>query len=157
MINKKNEKLKWQTDIWFNSVWGEKFINKFILKGKKTLVERHLLNSFILIKKNLGKEPILLLEKTLKVMRPLFDYTSKRIGTKFHLIPGPISIRRQISIALTWTVSAIKNQAKKPLTNRVFNEFNSLLFNQQNTLIKIRNAHYEKLNENRNNIRYRWK
>jgi small subunit ribosomal protein S7 len=150
------KKIKWQTDLIYNSVWLKKLTNKLMLKGKKSVVEKIVYNSIVSLKTKFKKNPVALFDKTLLLARPIFIFVVKRVFSKNYQVPVPVNFRRQIITSLSWLVESIRDRKENRLEVKVFNEFSSFLQNKETSLTIKRNKHYDSVTENRINARYRW-
>lgn len=107
-------------NLYYESFWVSKFINKFVKDGRKTTVQRQVLQAFKNIKNRTGVNPTHLLLKSLSVLQPSVGaakfYTKKQSRRKSRkkgfLIPVPISETKQIVMALTWLVRIINYQKR---------------------------------------------
>lgn len=152
----KIKRIKWQTDIVLGSVWLKKLVNKLMLKGKKAVVEKILYKTVADLKIKFKKNPVVVFDKTLLLVRPIFIFAIKRIFSKNYQIPVPVNFRKQIITTLTWFVESIRDRKEQKLEFKLFSEFGSFLQNKESNLVVRRNKHYSLATENRINARYRW-
>lgn len=78
----------------------EKFINKFMKAGKKSIVEKKVLQAFKTIKKKTGRHTFYLFINLLIKFRPFLGFVSKRLGKEFKKAPVPLYPRRQTIVSL---------------------------------------------------------
>ena len=90
---KKYQKIKVKIDPLYQSTWFSKFINKFMLDGKKHVVEKIIYNSLWQIKKKFRHNPLKLLFISLRKLKPFFGFISKRLSKQWKEIPIPIGQR----------------------------------------------------------------
>lgn len=150
------KKIKWQTDLLYNSVWLKKLTNKLMLKGKKAVIEKIIFETIIDLKIKFKKNPVDLFDKTLLLVRPIFVFVIKRIFSKNYQIPVPLNFRRQIVTSLSWFVESIRERKEQKLSLKLFAEMASFMQNKESSLLAKRNKHYNLVSENRINARYRW-
>ena len=146
-----------QMDPIFNSVWLNKFINKFIKHGRKHIAEQTVLKSFKEIKYKIQKKPILLLISLLLKTRPIISFVSKRKGKQVIDIPIPIAAKKQLLISLKWIVLAIKINKSISLKKKITNEFVKFGLNTGLSLKTRKSSFLKRIFESRLNSRYRWK
>lgn len=75
-------------------------MNKFMLDGKKHLVEKVTSETFMDLKSKTGTKPLPIFLGIIIKFRPLLDLSSKRQGKQMRKIPGPLLPRRQAIVAL---------------------------------------------------------
>ena len=75
-------------------------MNKFMLDGKKHLVEKVTNETFVDLKIKTGTKPLSIFLDIIIKFRPLLDLSSKRQGKKIRKIPVPLLPRRQTIVAL---------------------------------------------------------
>jgi len=154
---KKYNKLKFKPDSFYQSYWLAKFINKFMRDGKKHVIENALWKTFCQTKIRTKKMPLTIFFAILMKIRPLFGFISKQFRKQRKKIPVPLYPRRQIIIALKWLVLSIKVKNLHSLEKRILSEFFDFLEKRKTALFKRCADHIADLNENRINMRYRWK
>jgi len=109
----KNYRFDWV----FDSLWLNKFVNKFVKHGNKKVVEKHITKAFLTIQRETHCNPTHILLHSMLALKP-FVWLEKRIKPlrkrkrKIMLIPNPITPRKQTIISLNWLVSLILFQKK---------------------------------------------
>lgn len=68
--------------------------------GRKSIVEKTIIKSFISIKDATQKKPILLLLSVIVKTRPVLSFVSKRKGKRFIDIPIPLPPKQQLLLSL---------------------------------------------------------
>ena len=86
----------------YGSVLVQKFINKLLLKGKKTKAETIVYGAFEEARKKLNKEPIEIFEKVLENITPLLQVKARRVGGATYQVPIEISKTRGQAQAMQW-------------------------------------------------------
>ena len=113
-------KFQIKDDLYYESFLMSKFINKFMKHGRKTTVQRQILQGLKTVKDRTGINPAIILVKSLSVLKPTLGtakfYTKRQARRKRRkkgfLIPVPISEAKQMVIALTWFVRIIHDQKR---------------------------------------------
>jgi ribosomal protein S7 len=154
---KKYQKKKVRIDPIYQSMWFSKFTNKFMLNGKKHIVERNVYNSLCQIQHKFHRNPLNLLFLTLKKIRPAFGFISKRLGKEWKKIPIPIKPRQQFILALKWLVLHTKTESDHKLEARIVRVFTNFFKKKKTSLTKFRRQYQIKIVEERVNTRFRWK
>jgi len=154
---KKYQNKKVRVDPLYQSFWFSKFINKFMLQGKKHLIEKIMYNSFYQMKNKFRRQPLILLFIILMKLKPLLGFISKRLGKEWKQIPVPLAPRRQLIMALKWLVAHTKTESDRTLEARLIRVFNSFFQKKKTALTKYRNQYHFNLTQERVNSRFRWK
>lgn len=154
---KNKSKIKVKLDSLYQSFWYSKFSNKFMLQGKKHVIEKILYLTFFKIKMHLKRSPLTLMFILLMRIKPLLGKIPKRLGTEWKTVPTPLNPKEQLIIALKWLVLQIKTEGEKNFANRVYKVFVKFFDSRRNSLIRHRNIHRFDLIKDRINLRYRWR
>jgi ribosomal protein S7 len=69
---------------------GKKFVNRLMLCGKKFIAEKILLQSLVLIRSTLGKNPIQILMLAITNVKPVVEIRSIRLRGANYQVPIPL-------------------------------------------------------------------
>lgn len=86
----------------YNSVVLQKFINKLILKGKKSKAETIVYRALELVKERTQQEPMEVFNKAIDNITPLVDVKSRRVGGATYQVPVEVSKVRGQALAMSW-------------------------------------------------------
>jgi small subunit ribosomal protein S7 len=84
----------------YNSVAITKLINNIMIDGKKGKAQTILYNSFEIIKKETGKDPMDVFNKALDNIMPTLELKVRRIGGSNYQIPVEVTERRRRILGL---------------------------------------------------------
>jgi len=144
----------------FRSFWFSKFISTLVIKGKKQMVWKNILNAFIGIKSEFGKNPVILLFDILELYRmPIKALPPKDKTRKIIIRTHLISWWKQYTQILRWLRQSLGGSVKnhQSWNNRVSVELKNLLNENNNTLIKKKcEINYELSAFGRVNLHFRW-
>lgn len=143
-------------DTFYNSIWVNKFINKFVKQGRKHIIERHFKRAFSVLKYSLKRLPGFLLLQKIFEFRPLLTYINKTINRKQISIPLPIKERRQCILALDAIVKHIKNLNDPVLSTRIVIILSDIFANKKHLLVKKLTTDVKILSEARLFVNLRW-
>lgn len=160
MKTRTKKKLKYiSPEVFSQSFWLLKLINKFMRDGKKARVETAFATAFFLFKSQyLTKAPYFLLFRTFLLYRPLIGFSKKRISRQFKSVPIPLSPHRQMVMVLTWFTHALRTLNRGPLRMRLLRELQLIQTQQKSSLKRykdVQDLHFS-LVMHRVNTRYRW-
>jgi len=113
------ERREVKPDSVYNSVLVNRFINKIMLDGKKSLAESLLYDAMDLLKEETGEEPITVLQEALSNVMPTLEVKSRRIGGSNYQVPVEVSDYRRRSLAIRWIVEDARNRNERTMKERI--------------------------------------
>ena len=90
-----------------------KLINRAMISGKKTIARKHIYQALSVAQKKQGEEPLVILTKAIDNIKPRIIVRPRRIGGAAYQIPVPVSVRRQLSLAIRWLIEAARTRPNK--------------------------------------------
>ena len=90
-----------------------RLINRVMVSGKKTIARKHVYQALLAAQKKQGKEPLVILTKAIDNIKPRIIVRPRRIGGAAYQIPVPVSVRRQLSLAIRWLIEAARTRPNK--------------------------------------------
>jgi len=90
-----------------------RLINRVMVSGKKTIARKHVYWALSAVQKKQDKEPLVILTKAIDNIKPRMIVRPRRIGGAAYQIPVPVSVRRQLSLAIRWLVEAARARPNK--------------------------------------------
>ena len=99
----------------YKSMLVAKFINCFMLDGKKSTTQRMMYDAMDIIGKRVkDAEPLEVFEKAVENVRPLLEVRSKRVGGQTYQVPMQVNKKRQLSLAIRWIRASVRGGSGKP-------------------------------------------
>src|SRR3990167_7283111 len=99
------EKRQIEPDPVFNSITIEKFINKVMQDGKKSIARRIVYDSLQAFAKKINaKDPLEAFEQAMENAMPTLEVKSRRIGGATYQVPMEIAPERRASMAMKWII-----------------------------------------------------
>lgn len=157
---KKDKRLLINPEPFSQSFWMMKLINKFMLRGKKFIIEKIILIAFYELRHTyVDIQPFFVLFRYLILYRPIFGFNKIRLSRIFKMIPVPLSSKRQMISILTWFIQAVRLLKTGNLKQRFYQELKNIRIKQKSALVKYKPVYefYFQIVSNRVNIRFRWK
>ena len=149
-------KRKAKPDPLFNSIVVEKFINKMMLHGKKSLARKIMYSAMEQLSKKTGEEnPLIALEQALDHAKPTLEVKSRRIGGATCQVPVEIPPERRNSMAMTWIIMHAKQKAGRNMIDSLTTELSDCYHNQGATIKKKEDTH-RMAEANKAFAHYRW-
>ena len=93
----------------YDSVMVQKVINRVMVDGKKQTAERLVYNGMQKAAKKLKVEnPLDVFDQALKIVQPLVETRSRRVGGANYQIPFEVKGQRQTHLTIMWFVAAAR-------------------------------------------------
>mgnify|MGYP005842990547 FL=1 len=85
-----------------------KLINRAMLSGKKSVVQKEVYRAFEIIKEKTSDDPIKTFAKALENIKPSMEVRPRRIGGAAYQVPIPVRGARKESLAIRWLIQAAR-------------------------------------------------
>ena len=107
----------------YNSKLVTRFMNCFMLAGKKSTIQGVFYDAMDIIEKKITDAPPLeVFEKAVKNVMPMIEVRSKRVGGSNYQVPMPVNKKRKLSLAIRWIRDAVRGGKGQPIHRRLANE-----------------------------------
>ena len=133
----------------------QQVINKVMLDGKKSTAERIVYDALAVLGEKTGKEPVEALEESIKVLTPVLEVRSRRVGGATYQVPVEVPPRRARTLAVRWLVSFARERREKSMSQRLANELLDAQ-QQQGGAFKRKDDIYRMAQANKAFAHYRW-
>tara|TARA_E500000178_G_scaffold354784_1_gene425067 strand:+ start:2080 stop:2550 length:471 start_codon:yes stop_codon:yes gene_type:complete len=97
-------------------------LTRILKKGKLTIANRILDETFDIIENKTNSKPIEIFEKAIQNVIPLIEVKAKRVGGSTYQIPMEVSRYRGTKLALRWVLKASKDRAGRKISFKLANE-----------------------------------
>lgn len=112
-----------QPDARYGSKLLSRFINYFMLDGKKSIAERIVYDALDIIAKRIqDAQPLEVFEKAIENVKPMIEVRSKRVGGASYQVPMQVSAKRRQSLAFRWIRDSVRSGSGKPTCQRMADE-----------------------------------
>jgi len=111
MRGKKAKKRVYKKDPKYGSYLIERFVNKIMLDGKKSVSRELFYVALESAAKEANMEPADFITAVVDKLRPALEVRSRRVGGANYQIPMPVSARRQESLAIRWLVDTARKKS----------------------------------------------
>lgn len=122
MRGKPAPKRKIQADVRYNDVEVAKFINYIMRRGKKSVAQKVVYQSFDIIKEESKQDPRHVFNKALKMVTPLLEVRGRRVGGANYQIPYQVRGDRRFMLACRWMIDAARARKGKPMAEKLASE-----------------------------------
>jgi len=103
----------------YNSITVEKFINRMMLDGKKSVSTRILYDAMKIMAEKSGEAAIDVFTKALDNVKPVIEVKSKRVGGATYQVPTEIREPRREALAMRWIIAAARGRAGKSMSEKL--------------------------------------
>ena len=133
----------------------QQVINKVMLDGKKSTAERIVYDALAIIGERSGKDPVEALEQSIKILTPVLEVRSRRVGGATYQVPVEVPARRARTLAVRWLVEFARQRREKTMAQRLANELLDAQ-SQQGGAFKRKDDIYRMAQANKAFAHYRW-
>jgi small subunit ribosomal protein S7 len=138
-----------------NSRLVQQVINKVMAEGKKSTAEKITYQALETLSRKSGKEPVEALEQSIKVLTPVLEVRSRRVGGATYQVPVEVPARRARTLAVRWLVEFARRRREKSMAERLANELLDAS-QQQGDAYKRKDDIYRMAQANKAFAHYRW-
>ena len=132
-----------------------RFINKLMLKGKKSTAERIMYGAMDIISERTSEDPLKLFEKALDNARPIIEVKSRRVGGSTYQVPVEIRTERRQALAMRWLIGFSRSRGEKTMAERLAAELMDAASGRGATVKKKEDTH-RMAEANKAFAHYRW-
>jgi small subunit ribosomal protein S7 len=133
----------------------QQVINKVMLDGKKSTAEKIMYDALAIIAERSGKDPLEVLEASIKTLTPVLEVRSRRVGGATYQVPVEVPARRARTLAVRWLVEFARQRREKTMAQRLANELMDAQ-SQQGGAYKRKDDIYRMAQANKAFAHYRW-
>ena len=144
-----------ESDIKYNSIEVQMFINKLMLKGKKSTASRILYDALDEASKKIKKTPLEVFNDAMKNVRPILEVRARRVGGATYQVPVEVRQDRSIDLAMRWIIGFSRARKGKAMYQKLAEEFISAAKNEGASVKKREDTH-KMAEANRAFAHYRW-
>lgn len=132
-----------------------KFINKIMMRGKKSLAESIVYGALDIIGEKTKKNPADVFEQALKNTTPILEVKPRRVGGATYQVPVEIRGDRRTSLAMRWLMGSARARKGAPMADRLAAELMDAAAGQGATIKKKEDTH-KMAEANKAFVHYRW-
>ncbi len=133
----------------------QQVINKVMLDGKKSTAEKIVYDALAIIAERSGKDPLEVLDSSLKILTPSLEVRSRRVGGATYQVPVEVPSQRARTLAVRWLVEFARQRREKTMAQRLANELLDAQ-NQQGGAYKRKDDIFRMAQANKAFAHYRW-
>jgi small subunit ribosomal protein S7 len=139
----------------FGSELVARFINKLMVRGKKSTAERVLYDALGIAEGRLKRPGIEVLEQAMRNATPMVEVKPRRVGGSTYQVPMEIRPDRREALAIRWLIASSRGRTGKPMAERLAAELVDAANNTGATVRKKEETH-RMADANKAFAHYRW-
>ena len=139
----------------YRSVLVTQFVNKVLVRGKRSTAERIVYGALDIIKDKTGAEPVATLKRAMDNVKPQLEVKSRRVGGATYQVPVEVRPRRANTLAIRWLVGYSRQRREKTMAQRLANELLDAS-NGVGASVKRREDLHKMAESNKAFAHYRW-
>ena len=110
------------TDPRYNSLELSRFINRVMLRGKKTTAQRLVYNALEIAQEESRRGAMEVFEQALRNATPLVEVKPRRIGGATYQVPTELRPARSEALAMRWLIRGARGRKGMPMRRGLANE-----------------------------------
>lgn len=106
----------------YHSVVLARFINRVMVKGKKSTAQRAVYNAMEIIREESRRDPIEIFDQAIKNATPLVEVRPRRIGGATYQVPTDLRANRSEALAMRWIIRGARGRKGLPIRRSLATE-----------------------------------
>jgi len=139
----------------FNSVLVQRFVNKMMYDGKKSVSESIFYDAMTRIEEKSGQNPLDVFSRAFKNVMPAVEVRSRRVGGATYQVPQPVRPERQLALTIRWILDGARKRNEKTMADKLAAELMDAARNAGTSVKKKEDTH-RMADANRAFSHYRW-
>ena len=107
----------------YNNVELARFINRIMMKGKKTIAQRIVYSAMEIVEKQSSRPPLEIFQEAIRNATPLLQVKACRVGGATYQIPMEVAPRRGSAMAMRWLITSSRARKGRPMHEKLAQEF----------------------------------
>lgn len=142
-------------DAKFSNRTLQKFINRVMMNGKKSIAERIVYGALEEIEARERRNPVEVFEQAMRNATPILEVKPRRVGGATYQVPVEIRPERRTALAMRWMIRAARARAGRSMVEKLTAELLDAAHGQGAT-IKRREDTHRMAEANKAFAHYRW-
>ena len=142
-------------DVKFGDPVLARFINYVMRKGKRSVAEQIVYDSFDLIESKTGQKGLEVFRKAVDNVKPSLEVSSRRVGGATYQVPIEVRPERRLALAMRWITSFARSRGERTMADRLANEL-MLASRNEGAAVKKREDTHRMAEANKAFAHFRW-
>jgi small subunit ribosomal protein S7 len=148
-------KRKIEPDSKYNSLLVAKFINNLMKKGKKSVAQSIIYQSFDIIAEKGKGDPLDVFQKAVENVKPSVEVKSRRVGGSTYQVPNEVRPLRRQALSIRWIINFARERSEKTMAAKLAGELMDAA-NERGAAIKKKEDTHRMAEANKAFAHYRW-
>lgn len=119
----------------------QRFINRLMQRGKKSIAQRIVYDAFDIVKEKTKQEPLEIFKKAIKNATPLVKVKARRIGGSTYQVPVEVGQFEGESLGARWLINTARNRPGKSMREKLASELTDAASGQGTSVKKREDTH----------------
>jgi small subunit ribosomal protein S7 len=133
----------------------QRFINKMMTRGKKSLAERIVYGALDSIERQARQNPLDVFDQAMRNATPVLEVKPRRVGGATYQVPVEIRGDRRVSLAMRWLIGSARTRPGRSMIDKLASELTDAARGQGAT-VKRRDDVHRMAEANKAFAHYRW-
>jgi small subunit ribosomal protein S7 len=139
----------------YSSVLAQRFINRLMLDGKKSVAERIFYQAMELLEQRSKRPALEVFETAVRNIMPVIEVRPRRVGGSTYQVPVEVRAERKVALALRWAVVNARKRAGRSMAEKLAGELYDAA-NNTGTSVKKKEDIHRMADANKAFAHYRW-
>ena len=139
----------------YNSVYVASFINRVMMRGKKSTAQRIVYGALDIVEKESSRDPLETFNQAIRNATPQLEVKPRRVGGATYQVPIEVRSTRQLTLAMRWLLRASRARTGRPMAERLALELQDAS-RGQGAAVRRREEIHRMAEANRAFVHYRW-
>jgi len=139
----------------YSSVLAQRFINRLMLDGKKSVAERIFYVAMDLLEQRSKRPALEVFETAVRNIMPVIEVRPRRVGGSTYQVPVEVRAERKVALALRWAVTNARKRAGRSMSEKLAGELYDAA-NNTGTSVKKKEDIHRMADANKAFAHYRW-
>ena len=132
-----------------------RFINKIMLRGKKTVAQRIVYHAMDMLEQETSQPPMEVFQTAMQRVTPHLEVKPRRVGGATYQVPIEVRSSRRETLAMRWLITSARARTGRPMAQRLYEELLDAS-RGQGAAVKRREDLQRMAEANRAFVHYRW-
>ena len=142
-------------DIRYHSPLVSMFINRMMMRGKKSTATRIMYDTLALVEERAKRPGLEVFEQAMKNATPQIEVKPRRVGGATYQVPVEVPADRRNTLAMRWLLAAARSRGGKSMVDKLANELMDAAAGN-GAAIKKREETHKMAEANRAFAHFRW-
>ena len=139
----------------YNNVLAQRFINRLVVDGKKSVAEKIFYSALAEIEKKANKPGLEVFEQAVKNVMPVIEVRPRRVGGSTYQVPVEVRQERKVALAIRWLTTNSRKRSGRTMKERLAGELLDAANNTGASVKKKEDGH-RMAEANKAFAHYRW-